>query len=80
MKRSYASLFHPSSALSIASKPIQKYKGSRIIAFSDEEITKLAEPYRFSLVDTFWYERPPIATISNTIDRISFTSTVRTGS
>lgn len=49
-----------------------------MITFSDEEITTLAEPYRLSLVGTFWYGRPPLAAIHNTIDRIGFNGSVRT--
>lgn len=43
-----------------------------MIAFTDEEVISLAEPYRLSLVGTFWYGRPPLATIRSTMDRIGF--------
>lgn len=50
-----------------------------MITFTDEEINSLSEPYRFSLVDTFWYGHPPVTTIRSTFDRIVFTGTVRIG-
>lgn len=50
-----------------------------MIAFSDEEISTLAEPYKLSLVGTFWYGRPPLATIRSTIDRIGFKGQVPAG-
>lgn len=76
-KRSFASLFTPAAPLQ--SKPVQRYKGSPMITFSEEEINSLAAPFRYTLVCTFWYGRPPLATIRSAIDRIGFVGAVKVG-
>lgn len=73
MGKSFAALFSDSAKPSIVPKPIQRYIGSPMIEFSDEEITSLAAPNRFTLIGTLWYGRPPMATIRVNIDRSGFT-------
>lgn len=48
-----------------------------MIIFTEDEIKTLAAPYRFTLVGTFWYGQPPLATIRSTLDRIGFIGKVR---
>ncbi|KAG0475756.1 hypothetical protein HPP92_015442 [Vanilla planifolia] len=55
------------------------YKGAPEVAFSSEEVEKLAEPLRFSLVGKFSHGRPPLVAIRSALAKSGFQHEVQVG-
>lgn len=66
-----------SNSIHIAPKTVSRHKGLPLVSFLDDEIDALAEPYRYSLVGTFWYGRPPMKVIREVFEKIGFHQDLR---
>lgn len=64
-------------AISISPKTVSRYKGIPLISFSDSEIDDLAAPFKYSLVGTFWYGKPPLKVIRDVFEKIGFHQDLR---
>lgn len=58
--------------ISISPKVATRHKGIPLVSFLDSEIDALAAPFRYSLVGTFWYGRPPLKVIRDVFEKIGF--------
>lgn len=61
-----------SQSISISPKTVSQYKGIPLISFLNSEIDELAAPFKYSLVGTFWYGRPPLKVIREVFEKIGF--------
>lgn len=73
--RTYASMVSEILAPVVPSKLILKFKRCPTITFSSKEIQELAASYRFTLVGTFWYEKPSMT--QAVVDQIGFQGSVK---
>lgn len=63
---------HSTPPITITPKVVTRHKGIPLVPFLDSEIDALAAPFRYSLVGTFWYGRPPLKVIRDVFEKIGF--------
>lgn len=60
-------------------RAIQSYKGLPSISFSADEVYTFSQPYRFSLIGSFWNGRPSMKQLNVSFERIGFKVTPKIG-